>query len=133
MDILALVSISGGFKFILTTLYFTDLCCFIVFSALRAYALSNRRTWLTTIIILLTLPPTALVIVSFSLHKILPFLLVKLLLKKVDVVYQVPQNQPSPFNCGTSSSIAQYETIFLRQVQQLIVFKQANEQIFIQW
>lgn len=62
------------------------LITFSAFSALRAYALSNRNAWLATIIILLALPPTAMrIIQSF---------------------YQAPENLPSPLNCGSSGSLS---------------------------
>ncbi|KAM5539585.1 hypothetical protein V8D89_006694 [Ganoderma adspersum] len=54
------------------------------FSALRAYALSNRNKWLASLIILLALPPPVIAIVEF--------------------LYEVPENMPSPFNCGSTST-----------------------------
>ncbi|KAI1782330.1 hypothetical protein LXA43DRAFT_957545, partial [Ganoderma leucocontextum] len=62
------------------------LITFSAFSALRAYALSNRNTWLAVIIVLLALPPTAMrIIQSF---------------------YQAPENLPSPLNCSSSASLS---------------------------
>ncbi|KAI1783113.1 hypothetical protein LXA43DRAFT_1067939 [Ganoderma leucocontextum] len=59
---------------------------FSAFSALRAYALSNRNMWLTAIIILLALPPTAMFIAR--------------------TVNDEFHNLPSPFNCTGSSSLS---------------------------
>ncbi|KAI1784398.1 hypothetical protein LXA43DRAFT_1123642, partial [Ganoderma leucocontextum] len=59
---------------------------FSAFSALRAYALSNRNIWLTTIIVLLALPPTATNILT--------------------AFYDAFTNQPSPFNCSQSTSLS---------------------------
>lgn len=38
----------------------------VAFSALRAYALSNRSTWLGAIVIILVLPPSVMTVVSIS-------------------------------------------------------------------
>ncbi|KAM5543652.1 hypothetical protein V8D89_002903 [Ganoderma adspersum] len=58
---------------------------FPAFSALRAYALSNRNQWVTTIIFLLALPPVAMYIVS--LLSVAPF-------------------YGFPLNCSASSSLS---------------------------
>ncbi|KAI1781600.1 hypothetical protein LXA43DRAFT_671243 [Ganoderma leucocontextum] len=59
---------------------------FSAFSALRAYALSNRNKWLTTIIILLALP--------------------SIIMNLLQSFYQASVNQPSPFNCSLSTSLS---------------------------
>ena len=44
----------------------TSLIYLLAFSALRAYALSNRNKWLASLIILLALPPPVIAIVSIE-------------------------------------------------------------------
>ena len=57
------IAFSGESKIILEMLY-ADLILLIAFSALRAYALSNRSRWIVAMIIFLVLPPAAMRIVS---------------------------------------------------------------------
>ncbi|KAM5545062.1 hypothetical protein V8D89_001173 [Ganoderma adspersum] len=59
---------------------------FSAFSALRAYALSNRNVWSAATVVILMLPPMVLAI----LH----------------CFYQVPANLPSPLNCSASNSLS---------------------------
>ena len=57
------IAFSGESKIILEMLY-ANLILFIAFSALRAYALSNRSRWIVAVIIFLALPLVAMCIMS---------------------------------------------------------------------
>ena len=63
--------------------------------------MSNRSKWLAALIVLLALPPIAMRIVSASMLFLVPA--AEPFLRQVGWIYQVPSNEPSPFNCGASS------------------------------
>ena len=77
---------------------------FLAFSALRAYALSNKNRWLTTMIVLLALPAPAVEIVSvkgncgFRLFNHFPTQYLA-----INIEFQ---NLPSPFYCIGSSRLS---------------------------
>ena len=63
VTVLSTIAFGGGSEVFHTT-PLTDVNQPIAFSALRAYALSDRKTWLASVIILLALPPPVMTIVS---------------------------------------------------------------------
>ena len=104
--------------------YYYDKILVLAFSALRAYALSNRNVWLAVMIVILALPPSALFIVSVlnvagCRYSNEPYL------GKIQCIYKSPSNLPSPLNCTSSTSLMS-PTRSLRWVQHPCIFPDNN-------
>ncbi|PIL32818.1 hypothetical protein GSI_04935 [Ganoderma sinense ZZ0214-1] len=74
-----------------TVLEVLGILAFSAFSALRAYALSNRNRWFAAIVIFLALPPSVIFIIQW--------------------LFQHAKTLPSPFNCSASINISPAFTI----------------------
>ena len=101
-EIMGKLSFSGA-SALLQKRSIADKNCFSVFSALRAYALSNRNKWLAAVIVLSALPPSVMLIVRDC--TTLLAVVCDLFGRKLVSIYEAPANLPSPYNCSASSTL----------------------------